>query len=311
VAVLCLAALAPAAESVQSFSYKALSARLPVVRERSYLINARVRPLLLFWISRDDVGDARITWREGSGNRRAFELLVGSDPDRAPRRINRWGFIVEELSAEKAEILGVMKESSEQTIEEAEAEISRQDNVSTFKAARTTITGDRAVSGSMTVHAPAHLTYRELDSLLGLMPAEPPRVRTLELPPGTQKGFLVAMDSLIRASIEPCGTKGGTGARAVPAVPYLYNQTLFDLSLLSCDYHPELQTKTETFANVVDGRFQVKNRTTKNETKFRVFYGTSGELHGQPVRAMFRPRWWMEVELVLDRSTGGARDTDN
>jgi hypothetical protein len=35
-----------------------------------------------------------------------------------------------------------------------------------------------------------------------------------------------------------------------------------------------------------------------------MFYGTSGELREVPVRAVFRPRWWIEVELVLDRSAG-------
>jgi hypothetical protein len=308
VVVLCLDPFAPAAEPLQqtAFSHDALSARLPVVREHSYVVNARVRPLLLFWIGRDNVGGARITWRADSGGRRAFELLVGSDPARAPRRINRWGFIVEELNADKAEILGVMKESNEQTIEEAEAQIKRQDgDVTVFKAARTTITGSRSVGGLMTVHAPGHLTYHQLDALLALIPAEPPGLRTVELPSGTQKGFLIAMESLIRTGVGPCSADHD-GARKVPAVSYVYNQTLYDLSLLSCGYEPELLTATGTFAGVVDGRFQVRNRRTKYETKFRVFYGTSGELREVPVRAVFKPRWWMEVELVLDRSAGGA-----
>jgi hypothetical protein len=306
---ICLAALASATESFQqtTFSYDALTARMPVVREHLYLVNAKVRPILLFWIGRDNVGGARITWREGSGARRAFELLVGSDPARVPRRINRWGFIVEELDAENAEVLGVMRQSNEETIEEAKAQTARQDgDVSIFRAARTTITGSRAVGGTMTVHAPAHLTYRELDALLALIPATPLSVRTLELPPGTQKGFLVALDSLIRASVDPCRSATDARAKDVPVVSYVYNQTLYDLSLLSCEYDSELRTKTDTFADVVDGRFQVRNRTTKHETQFRLFIGTSGELRDLPLRVVFRPRWWMEVELVLDRSAGGG-----
>jgi hypothetical protein len=303
--VLCLDAFAPA-ETLQqtAFSYDALGLRAPVLREDFYVVNAKVRPLLLFWIGRDDVGRARITWREGSGGRRAFEFLVGSDPTRAPRRINRWGFIVEELNVDGAEVLGVMKESNEETIEEAEAQIARQDGTSGFRAVRTTITGSRAVSGTMTVHVPSHFTYRELDALLALIPAEPPKVRVLELPSGTEKGFLAAMNALIRASVGPCRSASGERAANVTHVPYLYNQTLFDLSLLSCEYEPVLRTKTDTFADVVDGHFQVRNRTTKNKTEFRMFYGTSGELREVPVRAVFRPRWWIEVELVLDRSAG-------
>jgi hypothetical protein len=67
-----------------------------------------------------------------------------------------------------------------------------------------------------------------------------------------------------------------------------------------------VRIKTGTFADIVDGRFQVRNRTTNYETKFRVLYGLSGDLQAVPVRIVFRPRWWIEVELVLDRSSAGA-----
>ncbi len=304
IVVLGLATFGSASEPLQptTFSYEALNARMPVVRERLYVVNARVRPILPFWIRRDNVGEARMRWREGGHERRAFELLIGSDPARAPRRINRWGLIVEELDAENAEILGVMSESNEETIEEAKDRTARPaGEISTFRAARTTISGSRVSSGTMTFQAPAHLTYRELDALLALIPAKPLNLRTLDLPPGTQKGFLVAMDALMRASIAPCRSADGDGARHVRALPYVYNRTVYDLSLLSCFYEPELRTKTATFADVVDGRFQVRNRTTNYQTKFRVSYGISGELQGVPVRAVFRPRWWMEIELLLDR----------
>ena len=282
------------------FPNAAVSARVPVVREDLYTVNARVRPLLLFWIGRDDIGQARVTRREASGGRQVFELLIGSDPARAPRQINRWGFIVEDLSPEQAEILGVMKESNEKTMEEAEAQIAQSSSVSTFKAARTTVAGRRAVTGAMTVRAPADLTYRDLDALLALLP-ERTDLRTIELPAGTQRGFLVAMDSLIRASAGPCGSPTGGAAGHVPPVSYLYNATIYDLSLLSCEYEPSFRIRTDTYADVAGGDFQIRNRTTNNKTKFRIFYGTSGEWRDIPVRAVFRPRWWMEIELVLDR----------
>ena len=300
--ILCLAAAAPGSAPVQSgFSRGSLTASLPVLREHSYVVNAKVRPLLLFWIARDNVGEARLTWREGPDGRRAFEFLVGADPARAPRHINRWGYIVEFLDREKAEVLGVMKGSREETIEEAEAQLARQRDTSTFKASRTMIDASKAVSRSMTIEAPSHLTFRDLDALLAFIPAEPTSRRTLELPAGTQKGFLVAMDSLMRDSVGPCRHGRAKGA---PTIHYVYNQAVYDLSLLSCDYQSELRTKTGTFANVVDARFQVKDSQTKSETKFRVVYGTSGDLRQVPVRAVFRPRWWMEIELELDRSAG-------
>ena len=51
---------------------------------------AKVRPLL-FWISKDDVGGARVSWRGDADGAFGLDLLIGSDPARAPRQINRWG----------------------------------------------------------------------------------------------------------------------------------------------------------------------------------------------------------------------------
>jgi hypothetical protein len=154
----------------------------------------------------------------------------------------------------------------------------------------------------MTVQAPANLTYRELDALLALIPLKSQKPRTVELPPGTQMGFLVAMDSVIAASIDRCRSTKDAATKEVFPVPYVYNQTLYEVFLLSCDFRPQLRTKTATFADVVDARFEVRNRATHAETTFHLFLGTSGELRGLPLRAIFRPRRWLEVELVLDRS---------
>lgn len=285
---------------------------LPVVREASYVVNARVRPLLLFWISRDNVGDARITWRGGSGDRRAFELLVGTVPARAPRQLNRWGFLVEALDRGTADVLGLMKDSNEKSLEEADQATRNEGHLSAFTAIRSTITPGRAVTGSMTVNAPTRMTYREVDALLAILPSEPAKVRTLDLPPGTQSGFLVAMDTLIRGSIEPCQRADDRGVEDLPDLPYVYNQTIYDLSLLSCALTPQLRTATGTFAHVVHARFRVRDRTTKNESDFRVSYGTTGPLRELPVRAVFRPHWWIEVELVLDpTSTGHLSETSS
>ena len=103
----------------QAFPSGAPGAQLPIVREARYVVNARIRPLALFWVGRDDVGDARFTWRQDPSGRRAYQLLVGSDPARTPRQINRWGFIAEEIHEDRAEVLGFMKGSNEETLDAA------------------------------------------------------------------------------------------------------------------------------------------------------------------------------------------------
>lgn len=270
---------------------------LPVVRELRYQVNARVRPFLLFWIGRRDVGDARITWREGADGARALELLIGSDPARAPRAVNRWGYIVERSDDGRVDVLGVMTESDEQTIDDAEAEIGKPGQDTTaYKAARSTIADGWSVGGTMTVHAPSTLTYRDLDTLLTLVPVEPPGITAIELPPATHPGFLAAMERLLRDSIAACLSGG---AKAVPGAVYAYKQTVYDLTLTSCDYEPRLTVAERLCHGVMDGRFRLTNRSTAERTSFEVIYGTTGELTGLPVRATFRPRWWMELEMEL------------
>src|SRR5262249_37344080 len=89
-----------------------------------YSITARVRPFVLFWISRSGVGDAIVTRQRSSGA--SYSLLIGSDPDRAPRRINRWGYIQEEIRDGEAKLIGLMTQSDEESPEEAEAAIQKQ-----------------------------------------------------------------------------------------------------------------------------------------------------------------------------------------
>ena len=91
---------------------------VPVSKEIRYKMSAAIRPLL-FWIGDGDVGGARIVWREGEDGRRGYEFLLGSDPSRAPRKINRWGWVSEELHEGKATQMGLMRKTDEDSIDEA------------------------------------------------------------------------------------------------------------------------------------------------------------------------------------------------
>jgi hypothetical protein len=205
---------------------------------------------------------------------------------------------VEQWQGDRTDVLGAMTESDEQTIEEAEARIgTRAGDAVAFKASRSTITGDRAVGGTMTIYAPPELTYRTLDTLLGLIPSEAPVVRTLVVPAGARNGFLVSMESLLRDSVAPC--VGSAGARSVPAVAFVYKQTMYDLALTSCELKKELRTSSRVFTDVVKGDFRVTNHSTKEQTTFSISYGSSGDLRALPVHATLRPRWWLELELDL------------
>ena len=272
---------------------------LPAVTEHRYRMLAKVRPLLV-WISRDNVGDARITWRNDGAGSMSFELLIGSDPARAPRRINRWGYLAEHVAGGQATVLGVMKQSNEQSIEEAEGRLTAESGSGThlFKAIRSTTADGRTSAGITTLRVQNDLTYRDVESLLAMVSGSGNSpTRTVTLPAGTRPGFLVAVADLIHQSIENrTAPTTGAGSRGIR---YVYNGHFHTLRLRSLESLATSRIGGRTFSDVVRGRFETANETTGNRTRFEITYGASGALAEVPIHIAYQPRWWFQVELFL------------
>jgi hypothetical protein len=268
---------------------------LPALAEHRYRMLARVRPLL-FWVSRDDVGGARITWRGDGASASGYELLIGSDPAKAPRKINRWGYITEEMHGATASVLGVMKQSNEKSIEEAQAQLNAS-GVYVFKAIRALAAGNNETAGITTVRASRDFTYHDLAALLELVSKSQPdsTPKAAVLPPGSRPGFLIALADLIQRSIDARGTLSKPFT-----VPYIYNGTSHDLTLRRAEYRRADEIGSRTYTDVVQAAFEARSRVTGEITHFEVTYGTAGPLAGVPVHAIYQPRWWFEVQLFLD-----------
>ncbi len=274
---------------------------LPLEREHRYMVSARIRPLLLFWIGRDNVGSARLTWRRGDDGQRGTEVLIGSDPERAPRRLNRWGFIAEVTGGASTEVLGVMTDSSERSLDEAKARVSKErESGKTLKVLQSVVEGGRIVSRASVVRIPDSWTYRDVDRVLSLVAAQPTTTKTMAFPESAEGGFLTALFDILPRLREPCKGAASEVARPVPPVAYAYNATMFRLAVDSCLGKAEVLQATGVTVPAVDARFSIQNMATKNVTKFRLAHGADGEFAGVPVRVVFRPQWWVEVELTLD-----------
>ena len=290
--------------SSTSTALAATGSTLPVVAEHRYRLAAKIRPLLLFWIGRDNVGGARIQWRQGEEGARGIELLIGSDPQRAPRGINRWGYISEEVRGEAAEVVGVMKQSDEESLEEAKSRIANEAKEGyAFKAIRATVNGNEAVSTITTARAARDYTYRDLTPLLDLIDQHPvaTRQRQMRLAAGTRPGFLSALTELMQRTIEAYRQSPKT---PVPArsLDYVYNAKLYKLTLRSSSYRDRLRVRDRDYARVVESEFQVYAYDSKETEDFELTYGTEGPLAGIPVFMTYQPRWWFKAELVLDEN---------
>lgn len=277
---------------------------LPVVAEHRYRMAGRIRPLLLFWIGRDDIGGGRVVTRRGDGGAIAYELVMGSDPDRAPRHLNRWGFLIEEVRGTDGVVLGAMTESDERSLEEAKARLAREGTQGGFffKAIQATVAADEARASVTMVHTPNNFTYRDVDIVLDLVTKELGRAagRRVQVPHGARPGFLGALAELIHQSVAAGRRSAWSTLGEEMSVPFVYNATLYDLTLRDAQFLPYAVLGGRSFARVVQGELESRDRTAGNRTRFQVIYGTEGPLAEVPVHVVYRPRWWLEVQLTLD-----------
>jgi hypothetical protein len=280
-------------QSVEPHSHGGFSA-VEVLREHRYQVDARIRPFL-FWIRKSNIGDGRLTWRRGSDGSLGYELLVGSDPLRTPRHINRWGYLREESSASRAIAFGVMSQSDEQSVEDAEKNTNRSEGIHPFKALRQSLIGAQARVTASDVRVPNDVTYTDLDVLLSAVPGAPSTTKTVSMAQWTSPGFLAATATLME---QARSVDSATNTQHLVRT-YPYNAQLYDLQMRSADRIDHYTRDGRSFGAAIRARFTVLNRTTKEETPFTVTYGRDGDLAGVPLLISWRPRWWFEIECAL------------
>src|SRR5262249_27495273 len=160
---------------------------------------------LLFWISKDDVGGARITWRGDNDGAVGLDLLIGSDPGRAPRQINKWGYIAEQVRGNDAHVIGVMKQSNEESVADAEAGLGKEGQGGyVFRAIQAAAGNGESRAAVTTVRVANDMTFRDIDALLALINAggRTSEDRAVAMPEGTRPGMLVALTDLVKGSVE-------------------------------------------------------------------------------------------------------------
>lgn len=259
-----------------------------------YTVGARVRPLL-FWIGKDDVGDAVLAKKRDAGMVR-YALLIGSDPARAPRGINRWGYMSEEIRAGEATLVGLMTESDEESVDEAEANLRKQPGDRTFNIIRASISDGKARSVVTAVPAPSTYTFRNVATVLGLAnrTGTDGRTRVARLPVGARPGFLAALSDLIH--LQATDWRASSLIHPTEPIVYVYHGKL---------YHLRITKAHAVNQHVIASQFQVVSDKDGETTDFAMTYALDGPLAETPLTATYRPRWWIEIRLTLDDSKPG------
>jgi hypothetical protein len=290
--VFCCAGVVAAAQAEEP------TVHLTDVRVHRYTMAGAVRPLL-FWISKDRVGFARITWRRGSDGTLGYELLVGTDPAQAPRGINRWGYIVEVARGADGSVLALMTGSSDTSYSEEEASSTRTGRSPTeFRALRGAVHQGRTTWQSVRVRPPTALTIHDLSEALGRVDGQMAGVVPHDgiAPTGSRSGFLVSVADAIDRIVGARSGSDSSSGRAGPLV-YVFGRDTYELRLRDASALTVSHAGRQTPARRL--RFESRGLDSGSRTRFEVIAGTEGDLRGVPLVIEWQPRWWLRATLRL------------
>lgn len=275
-----------------------------LMTQHDYTIAARVRPLL-FWVRRDNVGDARVTINTTANGGRTIALLIGSDPERTPMRINRWGYVAETACRGVTTVVGVMTESDEQSVEEAQAHVGAVGEVRhAYKAILAS--HDAGISRAVIIRLAVReiFTYRDVDTVLNRVCESRDLEPRMVAVSGANTGFLGALEGLVQETVEAWAAKGPSALATRRRRLFVHGDQVAQLSVGTSTITSDGSIPSSRHGALIESEFEVRNPATQRRSTFRMTYGTEGAFAAVPIRIVYRPRWWFEVELRLIEGPG-------
>ncbi len=295
-----------------------------------YRLKGKVR-LLFFWVGKDDVGGGQIsvgsTKRENGGISRFVEVFFGSNPERVPGGINRWGYGSEssEWGTEEAggtapleETLfeGFMKHSPEQGLSEAmkNEAAARSGELYWYEGIRSHVLPDQAVAEIRKFSTSEDFDYRKCRSIRcgyeKRMGSAPDKKRELINTNDTYRqpyGFLTAVHSVIQGALAEFSKSGRLKKNIRPLI-YIYNAQTYELAVRGKKLVKQLQVPgpgdepPDVYDLVARIDFRLRKMSVRGNHDFTLWFPVEGALRGVPVRILDRPRWWLGIEMNLEPS---------
>jgi hypothetical protein len=270
----------------------ASAAVMPATADHSYRVVGRAK-LMSMTLFANDIGGGRLSWRRGRASE-SISLLVGSEPERAPRNLNEWAYSLEEIHGDRANAFVVRSLGPADRLKSrADSEGKRQ-----FRAVCSSATGVAAQSATTTIGTDGVITYRALGKLLdhftGARPSQP---RDVVQPSGAAPGFLSALNRMLRLSIE---AEASSSKIQPAAIPYTYNSAVYDLQLRRVRRQNNVSVGGRTYGELLQGEFVTVRRRDRDPTPFTVSYAVEGADAGVPIVISYRASWWLSVDLQID-----------
>ena len=273
---------------------------VPIAQRIEYTVNADIRPLPLVWIGRDNIGSGNFTIRRSENGTAAYELIGGSDPERAPRKTNRWGYLAEEVRADGGSMMAMLKQSNEQSLSEvnaAAANAAAQGRFP-FRVYAGTLAPGAARVGGITFNAPQDFTSGGLESLLGLVAGTPVPLTLSTQQPGTRTGVLSTLIWLLNDSVVAWRAKVPDPIKG-RRVPFFFNNITYQLFVAATDFKRNVTIGGRRFPDMLHARLEGTQPGTDKRMGFEIWYPATGPHAGLPLRVIVQPRWWFRFELVM------------
>jgi hypothetical protein len=287
-----------------------------------YTMTARVR-LLFFWAGKDDVGGGYIRRGVSAEDPRQefFQVLFGSDPQKAPRAINRWGAGTEvswhkdPVSLSHADdvtasaFFGFMKSSQGKSASEMQAELQREKDqgLHSFTGILSRVEPSRALSLKVPLQSDTDFNLHDYDRaepvMLKRLSDSSQPVRSLEDSSRCPRAaeFLASVAELMDLAV--------AGHQAPLARCYVYDaqentltlEKITPIASLPVTLHGPNKTVLldTTHKNLLQLDFVSSHRLTGKKVYFSVFVGTEGVLRDVPVQICYQPNWWFQIVLNL------------
>ncbi len=295
-----------------------------------YFMTARVR-LIFFWAGKDDVGGGYI--RRGisadDSHKEFFQVLFGSDPEKAPRAINRWGagtevdwhknpvgFRAQQEDVSTSAFFGFMKSSRGKSVSEMQAELKKENEKGehSFTGILSRVEPDQAHSLIVPLQSETDYNLHQYDQAEPIMLA---KIQSTDRPMKTLQGaadqcsrttsFLGTVAQMMDLALQ--------GSQAQPLC-YIHDAQENTLTLETVTKVPTLPVQLHgpnntvlldtTYTDLLQLDFVSTHRITGKKVYFTIYEGTRGADRGVPVQIRYQPNWWFEVVLNLRNAKTGT-----
>ena len=97
---------------------------------------------------------------------KAIELLIGSDPKRAPGQLNKWGYLVEAMRGGESSVVGLISQENDDRLSDVKADLKTRKEQRAFDTIRGYAAAAEGTARVGTLYAPSQLTYHDADTVL-------------------------------------------------------------------------------------------------------------------------------------------------